>query len=128
MYIDNLIGLSIDLTDTNNIDHAERAPLLPIHACSCPIHELEPILCHPMVSHKKLKAEAALSELKKILGWDWDSHRLIISLPTNKYIAWSKIILDTISSGHIAAKEFKSTIGRLSYLALVVSFVNHFLS
>ena len=81
-----------------------------------------------MVLHKKLKAESALSELKTILGWDWDSRRLIISLPANKYTAWSKIISDTISSGHVAAKEFESTIRRLIYLALVVPFVNHFLS
>jgi len=128
MYIDDLIGLSINLPNTDNIVRAKRAPLLAIHACSRPILESEPIPCHLMVSNKKLKAEAALSELKTILGWDWDFCWLIISLPTNKYTAWSKIISDSISSGHVTAKEFESTIGRLSYLALVVPFVNHFLS
>jgi hypothetical protein len=46
----------------------------------------------------------------------------------NKFIAWSKKISDTISSGVVIGKEFESTIGRLNYLALVVPFVNHFLS
>ena len=36
MYIDDLIGLSIDLPDTDNIIRAERAPLLAIHTCSRP--------------------------------------------------------------------------------------------
>jgi hypothetical protein len=81
-----------------------------------------------MVSNKKLKAKAALSELKTILGWDWDFFRLIISLPSNKFIAWPKTISDSISSGDVTAKEFESMTGRLSYLALVVIFVNHFLN
>ena len=111
MYIDNLIGLSINLPNTNNIERAEQAPLLAIHVCSCPTNEIDTILCHPMVSNKKLKAEAALSELKTILGWEWDFRRLIISLPSNKFIAWSKLISDTISSGSVTSKEFKPTIG-----------------
>ena len=40
MYIDNLIGLSINLLDTDNIDRAKRAPLLAIYACSFPIHKI----------------------------------------------------------------------------------------
>jgi len=34
-----------------------------------------------MASQNKLTAEAALSKIKTILGWDWDLRRLIISLP-----------------------------------------------
>jgi hypothetical protein len=81
-----------------------------------------------MVSRNKLEAEAALSETKTILDRDWDFCRLIISLPANKYIASSQVITNTISSGHVMAKEFESTIGRLGHLALVVPFVNHFIS
>ncbi len=128
MYIDDLVELTINLPDTDNIVRAERAPLLAIHACCCPTNESDPIPCHPMVSSKKLRAEAALLELKTNLGWTWDFCRLIISLPYNKFIAWSKKISDTNSSGVVIGKEFESTIGRLNYLALVVPFVNHFLS
>ena len=58
MYIDDLIGLTIDLPDTNNIKRADQAPLLAVHACSQPNHPNKPIRRHPMVSTKKLKAEA----------------------------------------------------------------------
>jgi hypothetical protein len=81
-----------------------------------------------MVSENKLRSEAALAELQRILGWDWDLRRLIISLPINKFVAWTKMIKDTITSGYVNAKEFESTIRRLNHLALVVPFVNHFLS
>jgi hypothetical protein len=128
VYINNVIGLAIDLPDTKNIQRIERAHLLAIHACCRPVHNFEPIPRHSMVSKNKLRAEAALAELQRILGWDWDLRRLIIFIPINKLVAWTKIIKDTIASGYVNAKEFESTIGRLNHLALVVPFVNHFLS
>jgi hypothetical protein len=81
-----------------------------------------------MVSNQKLKAEAALSESKTILGWLWNFRQLIISLPLNKFVAWTKSVQETISAGYINSKEFESTIGRLNHLSLVVPLVNHFLS
>ena len=128
MYIDNIIGLTINLPNTDNVKQAERAPLLAIHACSRPVHAEEPIPRQQMISKKKLKAEAVLSKTKTILGWDWDLRRLIISLPAKKIIAWTNIIKDTIGKGTVIAKELESTIGRLNHLALVVPFVNHFLN
>jgi hypothetical protein len=128
MYIDDLISIAIDLPNSDNILLSERAPLLAIHACSHPNQMLEPTPRHPMVSRLKLEAKAALSKTKRIHGWDWDLRCLVISLPSNKFIAWSQIIKNTIESGFVSAKEFKAAIGRLNHLALVVPFVNHFLS
>jgi succinate dehydrogenase/fumarate reductase cytochrome b subunit len=81
-----------------------------------------------MVSTKKLKAEAALSKTKTILGWFWNFRQLIIYLPYNKFVAWTKSVQDTISAGYANSKEFESTIGRLNHLFLVIPFVYHFLS
>ena len=39
MYIDNLIGISINLSNTNNHTCAKQAPLIAIHTCTHPIHE-----------------------------------------------------------------------------------------
>ena len=82
VYIDDLIGLAIDLLDFDTIQRDECAHLLAIHACCRPVHYFEPIPRHPMVSKSKLRAEAALAELQRILRWDWDLRRLIILLPT----------------------------------------------
>jgi hypothetical protein len=81
-----------------------------------------------MASLQKLKAEAALSDIKTILGWVWDLRRLIVSLPENKYIAWSNDIRTVISSARIKTHDLESTIGRLTHLSLVVPHVHHFLS
>ena len=69
MYIDDFIGLTINLPDTDNIQQAKQAHLLAIHACCHLVHNSEPIPCHPMISPIKLEAEAALAKLQTILGW-----------------------------------------------------------
>ena len=69
MYLDDLIGLGIDIPGTDNIPRAERAPMLVIHTCARPVHPNEPIPRQDMASLQKLKAEAALTEIKTILGW-----------------------------------------------------------
>jgi len=81
-----------------------------------------------MAAKNKLAAEAALEEEKMILGWHWDLRRLIISLPVNKFEAWTAAIEKMISEGTVTTKELESTIGRLGHLALVIPFVYHFLS
>ncbi len=128
MYLDNLVGLAIDIPGTDNIIRAERAPLLAIHTCARPVHADEPIPRLNMASLQKLKAEAALSEIKTILGWVWDQPRLIMSLPENKYIAWSNDICTVILSARIKTHDLETTIGQLTHLSLVVPHVHHFLS
>ena len=128
MYLDDLIGLGIDIPGTDNIPRAERAPMLAIHTCARPVHPNEPIPRQDMASLQKLKAEAALTEIKTILGWVWDLRRLVISLPKNKFIAWSNDIRETIKIGTTTSKALETTIGRLTHLSLVVPQVHHFLS
>jgi len=128
MYLDDLIGLGIDLPDTDNREQAERAPLLAIHTCACPLLPKEPTPRETMAAKKKLTAEAGLTEVKMILGWRWDLRRLIISLPYNKYTAWTADIMDKIVARETDTSSLESTVGRLGHLALVIPFVHHFLS
>ncbi len=64
-----------------------------------------------MYARDKLKAEAGLSETKMILGWLFDFRRLLISLPENKFIAWTTTINKLLVEESSTAKELKSTIG-----------------
>jgi hypothetical protein len=64
-----------------------------------------------MYAREKLKAEAGLSEKKMILGWSFHFRRLLISLPKNKFIAWTSTINKLLVDGSSTAKELKSTIG-----------------
>ena len=128
MYLDDIIGLGIHLPNTNNRSRSERAPLLAMHTCARPIHPNEPIPRQDMASRTKLKAEARLSEIKNILGWTWNLRLLTISLPDNKYKAWSADLQIHIRTRRITTKTLESTIGRLTHLSLVIPHVHHFLS
>jgi hypothetical protein len=81
-----------------------------------------------MEARNKLAAKAGLEEEKIILGWHFDFRRLIISLPSNKFIAWMDSINDILARGTTTAKELETTIGRLGHLGAIVPFVYHFLS
>ncbi len=57
IYINDLIGLGLDLPECNNRQQSEAAPLLAINACSRHIHDNEPIPCHNMAALHKLSVE-----------------------------------------------------------------------
>ncbi len=128
VYIDDIIGLTLDIPGSNNVARGQAAALLAINATAQPNHPEEPIPHESMYAIDKLKAEAGLSEKKMILGWLFDFRRLLISLPKNKFIAWTATINKLLVDGSSTAKEIESTIGRLGHLALVVLGVHHFLS
>ncbi len=64
-----------------------------------------------MAAKKKLQAEAGLTEEKIILGWKWDFGLLIISLPFNKYSAWSANIMTMITAAEVSTISLESNIG-----------------
>lgn len=74
-----------------------------------------------------MEAEAAAEDTKMILGWLWDFHRLLLSLPTNKFIAWSKGIKEMINQGTTHAKELEQNIGRFTNLGVAMPSVYHFI-
>ncbi len=128
IYINNRIGLVLDLLDSNNIKESERAPLLAINACLPQRHNKESIPRHKMAARHKLWAEGWLKETKMILGWLWDFWQLIISLPHNKYIAWMGEINKMINERLVTTKNLESTIGRLTHILMIIPFVHHVLS
>jgi hypothetical protein len=128
VYIDNIIGLTVNIPGSNNVARRQAAALLAIDTTARPNHPDKPIPRESMFARDKLKAEAGLSETKMILGWSFDFQRLLISLPKNKFIAWTTTINKLLVEGLSTAKELKSTIGRLGHLALVVPGVHQFLS
>ena len=92
LYLDDIIALSLNIPGTNNLERCAGAHLLAIAATSRPSHSNKPIPREEMEAINKLIAKATPEELKLILGWMMDFHKLIISLPDNKYQAWSTSI------------------------------------
>ncbi len=68
VYIDDIIGLTLDIPGSNNVARGQAAALLAIDATARPNHPDEPTPRESMYAIDKLKAEAGLSEKKMILG------------------------------------------------------------
>ena len=128
VYIDDVILLTVNIPGTENIAHGQSASLLAINTTAWLNHPEEPIPKESMDVRDKLIAEAGLTEIKMILGWEFDFRHLKISLPENKFIAWMTDVNQLLATGTTTAKELKSTIGRLGHLPLVVLGIYNFLS
>jgi hypothetical protein len=128
VYIDNLIQTAVIIDGTNNAIRCKCATLHSIDACTRPKHLNKQIPREDMEACNKLKAEAGLEEWNSILGWLVDTRRLLLSLPNNKFVAWTTIIMEVIEQGTTTANEMESIIGRLGHLGMAIHFVYQFLS
>jgi hypothetical protein len=111
LYIDDIIGLMVDIPGTNHVACGQVAVLLAINTTAWPNHPEESIPRKSMDTRDKLIAEASPTKTKIILGWDFNFRRLLISLPENKFIAWTTNIRKLLVKGSTTAKELESTIG-----------------
>ena len=62
---------------------------MKMDAITHPNHPKELTPHESMDARDKLRAEAGPVESKVILGWDFNFRQLIISLPENKFGAWT---------------------------------------
>jgi len=89
VYIDDMTGITVDLSRTKNTDRLKASIPLAIKVTAYPSDINEPIPCEKMVAEDKLEAEGGLAETKVILGWFFNFRTLTVSLPEHKHIAWS---------------------------------------
>jgi hypothetical protein len=111
-------------------DRARGAAVLPfvIYLLGRPVHEQEKAYREDLLSLTKFIAEATPAECKTILGWDIDTRRLLISLPTPKYTAWCHDIERLLTEPKVATKDLEITIGRLNHAGFIIPLARHFLS
>jgi hypothetical protein len=129
VYIDDTCALGVDLPGTNNITKIKRAVLLALETAARPLMENKPIPHHDMPTKNKFEAEAAAEETKMILGWHFNFRLLAISLPDNKFIAWSGSITIMLDDKESTAKELDTCVGRMmGHVSRVLPGINHFLS
>jgi hypothetical protein len=87
VYIDNSMGLTVNLPSTMNADQLEAVFPLAIEVAARPNNANEPIPCEKMIAEDKLTAEGGLSETKTILGWYFNFRTLTVALSEHKHIA-----------------------------------------
>ena len=128
VYIDDTISLCVDMEGSSNVEKLRQCSLLAINVASRDVHENEPIPRVEMAEKKKLLAEAGPEEVKTILGWVFNFRKLTVSLPANKYVAWSNSIKDLLTANKTSFKELESLIGRMVHVGIILPQLHHFMS
>ena len=124
VFIDDMVGAILDLM--GNDDRLMGAILLTIELLSRQ-YKHSPLPRKDMINLDKLAAEGRLEERKIVLGWMYDTRRLLISLPTNKHVAWSKQVSDLIANPKTTHKKLSSLVGRLDHAVQVIPLARHFM-
>ena len=65
--------------------------------------------------------------MKTVLGWVFDTRRLRISLPYDKFTAWSSTIQSILDKGTSNQKELETMIGRQTHAANIMPMARHFI-
>lgn len=125
VYIDDMIGLSVDLWD--NTYRSCEAALLAIEAIGRRMSDAEQVIRDPLLNIKKLQGEGAPSETKIILGWKFCLRSLTMSLPTDKYLAYKQDLQQVMQTKKCTNKELEQLIGRLSFTAQAIPIARNFL-
>ena len=81
VYIDDTVAIGPCLPGI--IPRLAACILLSFHLVFCPLSKFEPIPLNKAAAVAKLLAEGGLEETKQILGWLYDTGRLLISLPAS---------------------------------------------
>ena len=125
-YIDDCLSLGIDEGDL--VQKSQEALPLIIHSIFRPKDPEEPIERDDNISMKKLMAEGQPSEIRVMLGWQIDSRRMRISLPTTKATIWAKDIDNILNRQRVNKKELESMIGRLNHVGYILPTGRYFLN
>ena len=126
-FIDDLIN--VFLGSASNILTEPHVVPLAIHLSSRPhADQQEPVPRRQVIQPDKLVAEGTPAEIQIVLGWSIDTRSLRVSLPFDKFKAWSTEVSDIVSAGKCSSKHLESTIGKLNHASHVIPLARHFLN
>jgi hypothetical protein len=125
-FVDDGVVVVPDIGD-NRLRGAGALPLA-IHFQCRPLAEDEPVKRDDPLSLSKLSEEGTLAEQFILLGWKVDLRLLILSLPRDKFLAWSQDISDIIKAKHATFKCLDSVVGRLNHAAAALPLARYFLN
>jgi len=125
IFIDDSIGVALDLGSTPI--RVNQAIPLAIRTLARPLSEKVVIPRKDIISLKKLQAEGRLEETKTILGWVINTRLLQISLPDQKFLAWSQDIDSMITAEKSSYQWLETLLGHLNHVACIFIPMRHFL-
>ena len=125
VFVDDIISITVDSKD--NLARLMAAPCTVIHAVAHSA-EVTHIKRQDLISDEKNEAEGAPEEIKICLGWQINTRKLLVSLPSHKYHAWNSQIETVIQSKTVKYKTLESILGRLENVAIIIKMFGHFLN
>jgi hypothetical protein len=125
VFLDDMLQLF--LATPENMKRSPAILPLVMHLLTRPVAEDEPILREAILESKKLEAEGTPIELQRILGWMLDTRKLLLSLPSDKYIAWLREVTAFIKARYISWSSCESLIGKLDHSILGMPLARFFL-
>ena len=118
VFIDDIIVLFIDSEETTS--RAPSALPLAIQIFERPIVKTEIIPREGLLAKNKLAAEGAPSEIKIILGWEFNLRALTVHLPSDKHTLWSQDISKLMFSRRCTKSELQQLVGRLIHASTMI--------
>ena len=124
-YLDDLFGVCREC-DRGKL---EAAVPLALHLVGRPATDGESFPRDGLLSISKFLAEAKASERKVILGWVINARTFTVSLPGEKYRAWTNDIrrMKEKPGQRANSKDLEALIGRLNHAAFVIPNSRHFM-
>ena len=82
----------------------------------------------PLLAPNKLTAEGRPAEVQIVLEWSLDARRILVSLPEDKFRAWSQDLKCMLDKYNVTVAVLESLIGRLNHTSHLVPLSHHFLN
>ena len=114
-FIEDIVTIAVD--DKHWIYRAKSAALLVIHTLFRQLQPSEPLERDDPLSLMKLVGERQLAKQKTFLGWDINTHSMIVLLPTDKQTAWTTDIKEALASTKIKTDTLELLIGKINHAA-----------
>ena len=115
VYLDDMVQVFID-NDANTQRTPSIVPLV-LHMIVRPLADDEPIHRTAILAEDKMKAEGAPSETMRVLGWLLDTRRLLLILPRDKFLGWTKQIQAILhpQRRYCTFDEIESLLGKMTH-------------
>jgi hypothetical protein len=131
VFLDDIFSAIPQLDGDSPGDRGAQAALLALDVLGRPLLPVggESLPRDKVLAINKAIAEGTPAERLIVLGWMIDTRRLLISLPTDKFTAWTANINNLLLSKgrRVELRTLETMVGQLQHVANIMVQGNHFL-
>ena len=124
VYLDDMIQIFIDRPEI--VSRTSSIVPLALHLLVRPNNDDEPIARNEILAADKMQAEGCPSEEMRVLGWLLDTRRMLIKLPSDKFLNWSKAVDKMLEAKTCTFNEIDSLLGKLTHATKGIPLARYF--